>query len=136
VISPEHGKGGLGTWGVLNGWQGEQFVYLGANIDAYKTARTFGIASEATVAYCAEETLFMMQKVAERTGGFLEARLQEVRFSAAEKHAAGDRFDKAALLRDAADTTDKDRAGGVGKLTRADRKPASFPRLGLFKQPS
>lgn len=37
--------------------EGWQFVYLGADIDAYKTARTFRVAHDATLAYWAEETL-------------------------------------------------------------------------------
>jgi len=52
--------------------EGWQFIYLGANIDAYKTARTFGITDAATVAYFAEETPFIMRRVAAHTGGFHE----------------------------------------------------------------
>jgi hypothetical protein len=72
--------------------EGWQFVFLGANIDAYKTARAFGIADEATLGYLAEESLFTLQRVAERIGSLAEGRLREVRFSAEEKRAAGDRF--------------------------------------------
>jgi hypothetical protein len=68
------------------------FVFLGADIDAYAAARSFGISEDSTVAYSGKRSLNTMITLAEESGRFASRRSQRVGFSAAQKRAAGDRY--------------------------------------------
>jgi hypothetical protein len=73
--------------------EGWQFVFLGANIDAYKTARAYGIADEATVAYDARRSGVLMEEAGVLTADVAMGLAEEIFFSTKSKRAAGDRFD-------------------------------------------
>ena len=70
--------------------EGWNFVFLGADIDAYSTARSFGIDDGATVAYRGKQSLGMLQEAAAVFGDFAHGRSQRVQFSDEQKRAAGD----------------------------------------------
>jgi hypothetical protein len=73
--------------------EGWKFVFLGANIDAYKTARAFGIADEATVAYDARRSGMLMEEAGVLTALLAMGCAEELVFHKELKRAAGDRFD-------------------------------------------
>jgi hypothetical protein len=73
--------------------EGWKFVFLGANIDAYRTARAFGIADGATVAYDARLSGTAMEEAAVLTADVAMGLAEELFFSTRSKRAAGDRFD-------------------------------------------
>ena len=73
--------------------EGWKFVFLGANIDAYKTARAFGIADEATVAYDARRSGMLMEEAGVLTALLAMGSAEELVFHKELKRAAGDRFD-------------------------------------------
>jgi hypothetical protein len=50
--------------------EGWQFVFLGADIDAYDAARSLGILEEATLAYSGKQSLAGMTALAERSARF------------------------------------------------------------------
>ena len=70
-----------------------QFVFLGADLDAYAAARSFGIAEEATLAYSGRRSLRAMTAAAEASVRVV-LREDRMRFSKTEKQAAGDRLVK------------------------------------------
>jgi hypothetical protein len=69
--------------------EGWQFIFLGADIDAYETAGNFGILKEATLAYSGKRSLRSMTVVAESSLGYI-LREEAVRFSQRQKRAAGE----------------------------------------------
>jgi hypothetical protein len=71
--------------------EGWQFVFLGANIDAYAAARDLGVLEEATLAYTGERTWHSMVTLAELSVRFVRGRSERVKFSGKQKCAAGDR---------------------------------------------
>jgi hypothetical protein len=71
--------------------EGWQFIFLGADIDAYETAGNFGILKEATLAYSGKRSLRSMTVVAESSLGYI-LREEAARFSPRQKRAAGDRY--------------------------------------------
>jgi hypothetical protein len=70
-----------------------QFVFLGADIDAYATASSLGILKEETLAYAGSRSLGTFAEMAEMVGDVAQGRAQRVRFSDEQRRAAGDRFD-------------------------------------------
>src|SRR5438477_2275618 len=52
----------------VEGWQ---FIFLGADIDAYETAGSFGILKEATLAYSGKRTRRSMTAAAESSLGYI-----------------------------------------------------------------
>ena len=78
--------------------EGWQFVFLGANIDAYKTARAFGIADEATVAYDARRSGVLMEEAGVLTADVAMGCREELYFPKELKRAVGDRFDPDATV--------------------------------------
>jgi hypothetical protein len=73
--------------------EGWKFVFLGANIDAYETARAFGIADEATVAYDARRSGVLMEEAGVITALLAMGCREELYISKELKRAVGDRFD-------------------------------------------
>jgi hypothetical protein len=71
--------------------EGWQFIFLGADIDAYETAGRFGILKEATLSYSGKRSRRSMTVVAEPSLGYI-LREEAVRFSQRQKRAAGDRY--------------------------------------------
>ena len=71
--------------------EGWQFIFLGADIDAYETAGNFGILKEATLAYSGKRSLRSMTAAAESSLGYI-LREEEARFSPRQKRAAGDQY--------------------------------------------
>jgi hypothetical protein len=71
--------------------EGWQFIFLGANIDAYETASNFGILKEATLAYSGKRSLRSMTAAAESSLGYI-LREEAARFSLRQKQAAGDQY--------------------------------------------
>ena len=74
-----------------------QFVFLGADIDAYATASSLGILREETLAYAGSRSLGTLREMAEIFSDVAQGRAQRVRFSDEQKLAAGDRFDPEAV---------------------------------------
>jgi hypothetical protein len=72
--------------------EGWQFLFLGADIDAYAVARGFGILEEATVAYRGKRTAITLRETASAFADFAQGRARRVRFTAAQKRATGDRY--------------------------------------------
>lgn len=70
--------------------EGWQFVFLGADIDAYATARSLGILEEATMAYSGKRSLHAMTVLAETSARFARGRMRGVSFSDQQKRGAGD----------------------------------------------
>jgi hypothetical protein len=70
--------------------EGWQFIFLGADMDAYKTASNFGILKEATLAYSGKRSLRSMTAAAESSLGYI-LREEPAHFSPRQKRAAGDR---------------------------------------------
>ena len=70
--------------------EGWQFIFLGADIDAYETASSFGILKEATLAYSGKRSRRSMIAAAESSLGYI-LREEAARFSPRQKRAAGDR---------------------------------------------
>ena len=60
--------------------EGWQFAFLGANIDAYATARSFGIAEAAALAYAREQSFAAFAETARLFSGFASGRLDKVAF--------------------------------------------------------
>jgi hypothetical protein len=73
----------------VEGWQ---FLFLGADIDAYAVARGFGILEESTIAYSGKRTAITLRETASAFADFAQGRARRVRFSAAQKRAAGDGY--------------------------------------------
>jgi hypothetical protein len=71
--------------------EGWQFIFLGADMDAYKTASNFGILKEATLAYSGKRSLRSMTAAAESSLGYI-LREEPARFSQRQKRAAGDQY--------------------------------------------
>ena len=71
--------------------EGWQFIFLGADIDAYETAGNFGILKESTLAYSGNQSLRSMTVVAESSLGYI-LREEPAHFSPRQKRAAGDRY--------------------------------------------
>ena len=69
-----------------------QFVFLGADIDAYATASSLGILREETLAYAGSRSLGTFREMAESFSDVAQGRARRVRFSDEQKRAAGDRF--------------------------------------------
>jgi hypothetical protein len=82
-----------------------QFVFLGADIDAYATASSLGILKEETLAYAGSLSLGTFQEMAEMFSDVAQGRAQRVRFSGEQRRAAGDRFDPEVGADDAVDHT-------------------------------
>jgi hypothetical protein len=72
----------------VEGWQ---FIFLGADIDAYETAGRFGILKEATLSYSGKRSRRSMTVVAESSLGYI-LREEAARFSDRQKRAAGDQY--------------------------------------------
>jgi len=68
-----------------------QFVFLGADIDAYAAARSFGVDEAATMSYSGKRSLPSMTMLAEVSERFATGQSQRVQFSPAQKRTAGDR---------------------------------------------
>src|SRR4029077_17934793 len=68
------------------------FVFLGADIDAYAVARSFGILEEATVAYSGKRSRVVLHEAASAFGDFARGRAERVRFTDEQKRAAGERL--------------------------------------------
>ena len=68
-----------------------QFIFLGADMNAYKTASNFGILKEATLAYSGKRSLRSMRAAAESSLGVI-LREEPARFSQQQKRAAGDQY--------------------------------------------
>jgi hypothetical protein len=77
--------------------EGWQFVFLGADIDAYSAARNLGILEEATLAYSGKQSLAGMTALAEESARFARGGARQVRFSQRQKRAAGDQRPRLAL---------------------------------------
>jgi len=71
--------------------EGWQFIFLGADMDAYETAGNFGILKEATLAYSGKRSLRSMTAAAESSLGYI-LREEPAHFSERQKRAAGDRY--------------------------------------------
>ena len=71
--------------------EGWQFIFLGADMNAYKTASNFGILKESTMAYSGQRSLRSMTAAAESSLGYI-LREQPARFSQRQKRAAGDQY--------------------------------------------
>jgi hypothetical protein len=71
--------------------EGWQFIFLGADIDAYETAGRFGILKEATLSYSGKRSRRSMTVVAESSLGYI-LREEAARFSDRQKRAAGDQY--------------------------------------------
>jgi len=71
--------------------EGWQFIFLGADIDAYETAGRFGILKESTLAYSGKQSLRGMTAAAESSLGYI-LREEPARFSQRQKQAAGDQY--------------------------------------------
>ena len=71
--------------------EGWQFIFLGADMNAYKTASNFGILKEATLAYSGKQSLGGMTAAAESSLGYI-LREEPARFSQRQKRAAGDQY--------------------------------------------
>lgn len=89
------------TWGELNalikaksalGWQ---FVFMGAGIDAYKQGQRMGISQGSTVSYSTDKvsTRAAFAAAASNRMSYSSGATPDMTFSAAQKTAAGDRFD-------------------------------------------
>jgi hypothetical protein len=72
--------------------EGWQFVFLGADIDAYATARSFGILEETAVSYSGKHSAIVLREAANVFGDFATGRSRRVRFTAEQKQAAGDQY--------------------------------------------
>jgi hypothetical protein len=68
-----------------------QFIFLGADMNAYKTASNFGILKEATLAYSEKRSRRSMRAAAESSLGVI-LREEPARFSQQQKRAAGDQY--------------------------------------------
>lgn len=89
------------------GWE---FVYMGANIDAYQTAQRLGIHAGSTVSYAGQFSAQAMGATASNTAGFARGLSANTAYSMSQKADAGDRFDPdAAILK----------ARAAGKRSRA-----------------
>jgi hypothetical protein len=71
--------------------EGWQFIFLGADINAYAVAHSFGILKESTVAYSGKRTAITLRETASAFADFAQGRARRIRFTAAQKRAAGDR---------------------------------------------
>jgi len=69
--------------------EGWQFIFLGADMNAYKTASNLGILKEATLAYSGKQSLGGMTAAAESSLGYI-LHEEPARFSQRQKQAAGD----------------------------------------------
>lgn len=70
--------------------EGWQFIFLGADIDAYAAARQLGLSEGATIAYSGKRSVEGMRVLAEVAGAFARGGARRVRFTAAQKRRAGD----------------------------------------------
>ena len=70
--------------------EGWQFVFLGADIDAYGIARSFGLAEETTIAYSGRRSDYALRETAQAFAEVVRGKAKHVRFSDAQKRAAGD----------------------------------------------
>lgn len=73
------------------GWQ---FVYMGANIDAYSDAQSFGIDRGQTMSYVGQNSEQAMAATARNTVAFASGLVGSMAYSARQKLGAGDKFDK------------------------------------------
>jgi hypothetical protein len=71
--------------------EGWQFMFLGADIDAYETAGRFGILKEAALSYSGKRSLRSMTAAAESFLGYI-LREEPAHFSSRQKRAAGDQY--------------------------------------------
>ena len=73
----------------VEGWQ---FLFLGADFDAYAVARSFGILEESTVAYSGKRSRVVLREAASAFSDFARGRAERVRFTDEQKRAAGERL--------------------------------------------
>ena len=74
-----------------------EFVFLGADIDAYEVAQGMGLLREETLSYAGSRSLGTLREVANIFSDVAQGRARRVRFSDEQKRAAGDRFDLEAV---------------------------------------
>lgn len=75
--------------------EGWQFVFMGANIDAYKQAGAFGIGSRSTVSYNANDptaNMAMFASTARNTARFAMGQSATMDYSEEQKTASGDKY--------------------------------------------
>jgi len=73
----------------VEGWQ---FLFLGADIDAYAVARGFGILEESTIAYSGKRTAITLRETASAFADFAQGRARRLQFTSEQKRAAADQY--------------------------------------------
>jgi hypothetical protein len=70
--------------------EGWQFVFLGADIDAYTTAGSFGLAEETTIRYLGGRSCSVLRESARMLASVARGKAPRVRFSDAQKRSAAE----------------------------------------------
>lgn len=73
--------------------QGWQFVYMGANLDAYREASKMGIGAGSTVAYLGQNSGATFAATARNTARFASGARADMDYTELQKTGAGDQFD-------------------------------------------
>jgi hypothetical protein len=72
--------------------EGWQFIFLGADINAYAVAHSFGILKESTVAYSGKRTAITLRETASAFADFAQGRARRLQFTSEQKRAAADQY--------------------------------------------